>query len=45
MAFGHLGPNLVQLLQVAILAEHLNGLIEDANDATGVGPKAWIGLQ
>lgn len=45
VAYGYLSPDLVYLLQTAILAQHLNGLVKDTNDATCMGPKTCIILQ
>lgn len=44
VVYGYLSPDLLYLLETTILAEHLNGLIKDTNDAAGMGPKACIGL-
>lgn len=45
VVYGYLRPDLLYLLQTTLLAEHLNGLIKDTNDTTGMGPEACIVLQ
>jgi len=42
---GNFGPDLVQLLQIAILAQDLDGLVKDPYDSAGMCSEASISLK
>lgn len=45
MTDGHLGPDLVQLLLIAILSQQLDGLVKDSNNPAGMCPETGIALK
>jgi len=45
MTNGHLCPDLVQLLQIAILPQDLDGLVKDSDDPAGMRSEASVSLK